>query len=145
MDTKPPWIKRQLKIDKSVCKQTKKNDASEVKRALGEINIEKHKAKLQIYTDASKSEDGRLTAAFYVPTLKHSVNTRLTNDRSITSAELVAIKLSLEWLKVHYKQEIIEVIIYSDSLSAIQMLESKPRRPTMVVSEIQDIVAMIYS
>ena len=76
---------------------------------------------LHIYTDGSKLEDGRTGAAFFVPHYDVLKNFRLS-DICIMRAELVAILMALEWINSFAISS--SVVIFSDALSAVQMIDS---------------------
>ena len=86
---------------------------------------------LRIFTDGSKSEDGRVAAAAIlqqnpIRIFKH----RLIDGSSIYSAELYAILLALKQI---YQSKESNFLILSDSLSALQALQhNKLDHPTLV-------------
>jgi len=76
-----------------------------------------HKNDLHIYTDASKSLAGQTAAAFFVPELNVQSAVRLSDNLSIFSAELIAIKLSLAWALDFSKHNSLvkNIAIFNDS------------------------------
>ena len=76
---------------------------------------------LHVYTDGSKLEDGRTGAAFYVSQY-HVVQNFRISQVCIMRAELIAILMALEWIDTFVKSS--SVVIFSDSLSALQMIDS---------------------
>ena len=71
----------------------KKNSASTLKE-MTDSHVEKYSSSIPIYTDASKTEEGRVAAAFYVENIDYGLSKRLKDHSSIYSAELAVI----EWL-----------------------------------------------
>ena len=53
---------------------------------------------LHIYTDASKTLDGKTSAAFCIPEFDFKCGVILKNSITIFTAELAAIKLALLWI-----------------------------------------------
>src|SRR5207244_3974295 len=116
------WKKERICTDKS-CSIVNKKDAPEIMKSLALMHIELNRHKLQVYTDASKSDSGKLTAAFVIPELNQSLKLRLTDNGTVYSAELMAIKIALDWITKNIKNSR-DTVIYTDSMSAIQSLES---------------------
>ena len=83
-------------------------------------SMQKYNQSLHIYTDGSKC-DNKTACAFYVPCLKFSKQIRLPDNTSIFVAEMIAILESLQFL---LEKPPISCVIFSDSLSSIQSLES---------------------
>jgi len=104
--------------------QTKKIDRSR-------NNLDVH-----IYTDASKTPDGRTNAAFCIPKIDFKCGVRLTDNITIFTAELTAIKLALMWI-LENRDKVISrrsISLYSDSLSAVQAIKNERTdcRPNML-------------
>ncbi|XP_038138555.1 uncharacterized protein LOC119781965 [Cyprinodon tularosa] len=75
----------------------------------------------QIYTDASKEENGKTGVAVYIPKENISIKRRTTDNLSIFSAEMLAIILALQWvLEVKPRN----VVICSDSMSCLTSFKS---------------------
>ena len=62
------------------------------------IDRSRNNIDLRTYTDASKTPDGRTSAAFCIPEFEFKCEVRLTDDITIFTAELTAIKLALLWI-----------------------------------------------
>ena len=74
-----------------------------------------------IYTDASKDSSRHRTAgAFWIPDFSIAQVFRLDDNLSVFAAELVAILQALKWVDINNH----EAVILTDSLSAVQALES---------------------
>ena len=101
-----------------------------------------YKDYLHIYTNASKT-----AAAFFVPELNVESSARLWDGLSIFSAELIAIKMSLQWvLEFSSKYELVNnIAIFSDSLSSLTAIKTGKClcRPN-TVNEIYDLVDSIF-
>ena len=118
----PPWHLPAPTVDKSLTDEVSKKDAPEILKALAMERIENYKSTVNIYTDASKTADGKTAAAFYVQDLQIKRYSRLTNNITIFAAELTAIKLALKWVATELDSEN-AVTIFSDSLSSLQAIE----------------------
>src|SRR6218665_3775930 len=79
--------------------------------------LKTHSGKLSIYTDGSRANDGRASCSFVVPSMSIEKSFRLSNKTSIHAAEMVAIKLALEWATLvdHH-----QLVIYSDCLDVLR-------------------------
>jgi len=77
---------------------------------------------LHIYTDGSKDQGGRVGAAFWVPEFKYSEKYRLTDNSTVYTSEIEAIKKALNFVKDQALTR--DVIIFTDSLSAVQALNN---------------------
>ena len=84
---------------------------------------------LQIYTDGSKQSDESTGAAFYIPELNIKKYAKIS-PISIARAELTAIILALEWLDNLIS---LNVVILSDSLSALQAISSYKYEQSLVL------------
>lgn len=94
---------------------------------------------LHIYTDGSKLEDGKTGAAFYVSHYNVVKFFRLSHV-CIMRAELVAILMALEWINTFIESS--SVVIFSDALSALQMIDSYFIR-CAIVNEILSIINIL--
>ena len=126
LSTTPPWHLKAPKIDKSLTLEVSKKDAPEILKSIAMERIENYKDAINIYTDASKTIDGKTAAAFYVPAFKIEHAERLTDNITIFAAELTAIKLALQWISTKSVEcrPNKTVAIFSDSLSSIQAIET---------------------
>lgn len=75
----------------------------------------------QIYTDASRTENGRTGAAFYVPLFDVAVKKRTSDFLSIYTAEMLAILMALQWIEEVKPRD---VVICSDSMSSLTSILS---------------------
>ena len=123
MSEVPPWHLTPPKVDTSTHNLFKKKETSDLAmRTMTRENMwESNDDALRIYTDGSRDGRGRVGAAFYVPQRQHEEAFRLTDQVAILTAELIAIRQVLLYLIKEKKTK--SVVIYCDSLSALQSLE----------------------
>ena len=114
-------------MDTSTHDLFKKKETSDLamSKMTREIMWETSDDALRIYTDGSRDGRGRVGAAFYVPQRQHEEAFRLTDQVEILTAELIAIRQVLLYLT---KEKTDSVVIYCDSLSALQSLEKGESR-----------------
>ena len=119
----PFWEYDPPVFDTSLCDiLSKKDDNTHFMLSYAQEKISSMSSSLSIYTDGSKSEN-KTGCAFYVPSIKYSRKIRLPDNSSVYSAELVAILEALHFLLL---KPPISAVIFSDSLSSIQSLDSDP-------------------
>ena len=94
---------RTINIDLSLAEVIKKQDGADKRKEKIDGHMEKYKARLQIYTDAAKSEDGKVTAAYHIPEIGVHYSCRITDNTSVDTAELFAIQQSSRWIKKRRK------------------------------------------
>ena len=108
-----------FELHEKIVKKEMQND--EMKLIALESIHKTWKGYLHIYTDGSKLEDGRTGAAFYVCQYKVTKHFR-TSHICIMRAELVAILMALNWMNANIASS--SVVIFTDSLSALQIINS---------------------
>ena len=135
----PPWLSKPINTDTSLTKVIMKANPSHCSKAIALDTISRYNDCLAIYTDGSKSEEGRTAASFVIPMAKESKNVRLSDKISVYTAELTAIKLSLEWVMEHEAEEWSRngnrsIAIFSDSLSSVESIArmSSNSRPNLI-------------
>ena len=120
-DRIPPFVYEPMLCDTEIHNQISKNfDSPHVMLAISQEHMQKWTNSLHIYTDGSKREH-KSGCAFYVPFLKFSRKFRLSDYTSVYMAEMVAI---LEALRFLLEKPPISCVIFSDSFSCIQTIES---------------------
>jgi len=125
--TIPPWLIQPPKTDDSLWRSGTKQKSSDVQLALSKALIEKYydDRYLCIYTDASK-KNGKIGIGCYMhssqPSTEMKLSHRITDNVSTYQAELAAIKLAVTITKQFAEHK--QIVIFSDSLSAIQSIES---------------------
>ncbi|GFO40540.1 ribonuclease hi [Plakobranchus ocellatus] len=118
----PPWEEHNITVDISLTKQNKEN-TSEVAYQKEFFRIkEKFSNHYAVFTDGSKLEEK--VAAYFPENPDRSKTTRLRDGSSVFSAELEGIALALTEIKKLTKYHK-NFVIYSDSLSALQAIQSK--------------------
>src|SRR5215469_14499613 len=131
----PPWKHSDIKIDVELTKKITKADHLPLIMAFAAEKIEEFKEHLAIYTDGSKSSEGRVASAFYIPELNIQNSARISNNLSVFTSELVALKLALLWIKSSV--DVIgdrRVALFTDSFSSLTALQGKHSnsRPKLV-------------
>ena len=124
----PPWHLKPATVDISLSSKINKKESPLILKDVTADHIDTHyRTHLHIYTDGSKTPDGRTSSAFCVPSLHASLNTRITNNNTIYAAELTAIKLALEWVRDFEITQPVkpQIAILSDSLSTLQSFASE--------------------
>ena len=114
----PPWTRKLPKICSKLNIISKRNINDNVLKQLTEEHKNEHADSIAIYTDGSKSKDG---VGFAVISTTFQIKSSLPNNASIYTAELMAIKSAL--IKV-IRLNLRKVVLYSDSLSAIEGINS---------------------
>ncbi|GFO39494.1 RNA-directed DNA polymerase from mobile element jockey [Plakobranchus ocellatus] len=120
----PPWGEHNINVDISLTKQNKEN-ISEVAYQKEFFRIkETFSNHYAVFTDGPKLEEKVAAAAFFPENPDRSKATRLRDGASVFSAELEGIALALTEIKNLAKYHK-NFVIYSDSLSALQAIQSK--------------------
>ncbi|GFO26432.1 Pol-like protein [Plakobranchus ocellatus] len=120
----PPWEEHNINVDISLTKQNKEN-TSEVAYQKEFFRIkEKFSNHYAVFTDGSKLEEKVAAAAYFPEHPDRSKATRLRDGTSVFSAELEGIALALTEIRKLSKYHK-NVVIYSDSLSALRAIQSK--------------------
>ncbi|GFO22590.1 Pol-like protein [Plakobranchus ocellatus] len=120
----PPWEEHNITVDISLTKQNKEN-TSEVAYQKEFFRIkEKFSNHYAVFTDGSKLEEKVAAAAYFPENPDRSKATRLRDGASVFSAELEGIALALTEIKKLTKCHK-NFVIYSDSLLALQAIQSK--------------------
>jgi len=99
--SQPPRRRKELCVGISVSKEKKtKKQNPEFIAALAKEKIDRSRNNLDLhmYTDASKAPDGRTSAAFCIPEFDFKCGVRLTDNITVFTAELTAIKLASLWI-----------------------------------------------
>ena len=123
VDLIPDWVLLAPNVDLELAQITNKTeDPTIIKQKFLEHKDTNHKHATSIYTDGSKDpKTGKVAAAFTVPSTTTNISFRLSDNRSIYTAEMVAIRGALQWIS---KNKIADSIIYSDSLSSLQSIKA---------------------
>jgi len=142
----PPWHSKTVVVDITVADFINKHDQPELIRQSALEHFKKYANHIKIYTDGSKSDTGLVGSAFYVSDTNEKYNYRISNDLTIYTAELIAIKQSLIWVQ---RMESIfklgtKVAIFSDSKSALESIKSEHSklRPNLLL-EIMELLTKL--
>ena len=117
-----PWMLDEIEVDTSLSQTiSKKRDLPADMKTKALEHIEKHyREHRKVYTDGSRKEE-TVGIGLFSSDLSIIKNKRITNNCSITTAELTAIKTTLETIK-KMETEDQNIVILTDSLSAAQMI-----------------------
>ena len=136
----PPWEPNPIQVIFSPISKTQALSCPAEANALYLQIVEKFSFQAtHIYCDGSYSENhNRASASFFIPQLNISKSWTLRTGSSILSAELSAIDVALNTLYhlVHVEEE---VVIFSDSSSALKILKSKSQSHPIAMSIINTI------
>ena len=104
----PPWRRKKCKVDLSVSVSTagskEQNPTLLCALAMSSYILQFYGRYLHVFTDASKLDSGQTAAAYCIPELDIEYSCCLPDDVTIFTGELAASKLSLLWIKQHYKR-----------------------------------------
>jgi len=91
---------------------------------LAKEKIDTYKQRLHIFTDASKTNTDQTAASYCIPQLNVEYSCRLSDDITIFTGELAALKMALLWVKEKYERNELQqdIVIFSDSLSSLTAL-----------------------
>ena len=126
----PPWLNLESIIEHSLVVPTKKSmGINQNNQAVLDTLQTIYQEYKQIYTDGSKSDDGRTGAAFYAPAPNNPSHSfwRLHNDSSIVSAEMSGIHIATSWLLETNNP--CKVVILTDSDTSLHLISHrKPKK-----------------
>ena len=136
-----PWRCTPAVVNLSLSEKIKKSDNPEFIRLHAQELMKEYSAATPIYTDGSKTTDGKVGSAFCVPSLGVEQSIRISDDLTVYTAELIAIKYALMWIKT---APVNRYVIFSDSLSALQSLEagrcaSRPNTLQQIIEVLSDV------
>ncbi|XP_060600088.1 uncharacterized protein LOC132753616 [Ruditapes philippinarum] len=118
----PPWTLTLPEVDITLQEKVNKSDLPHLANTETKILINKYIGQTHIYTDGSKDPDsGRVASAVVIPSIQYEKIDRLTNNTSIYTAELLAIRNAMCWIQ---DSDITKAVIFSDSLSSLISLKS---------------------
>ena len=122
----PPWFDLENLIRHDLIVPTKKSMGKEQnKQSVLETLRTNYSDFLHVFTDGSKSDDGRTGSAFYVPQSATPAAWRLQDFASIASAEMSAIQMATSWLCC--KDNPGKAVILTDSNTSLYLI--KHRKP----------------
>ena len=105
-------------------------------------SLNRHRAAINIYTDASLHQDGKSAWACFVEGIPDNPCGRLPNHTPVTLAELHAIHAALAWREAQDIHS--DTIIHSDSMAAIKILAQTKARtyPEITTKIINSVFAL---
>jgi ribonuclease HI/endonuclease/exonuclease/phosphatase family metal-dependent hydrolase len=138
----PLWHLKELDIDLTIAQKIKKSEPPDQIKAIALEHIEVYNHCVRVYTDGSKIPDsGKTTSAFSVPEYGISFNARISDNLSIYTAELIAIKEAVKWIIKQEKEkpQNKEYAIFSDSKSSLESITSghSKSRPNLLIDVIE--------
>ena len=118
----PPWHMSKVNVNISLSNKITKKDNPNVQKSIAIEFMSQYENSIHIFTDGSRTEDKKVSSAFYVPSQNLLQSYRLTDKNSIYTAELVAILKSVQWIE---NAQPGKYVIFSDSLSSLVALDSQ--------------------
>ena len=116
LPTVPPWTLIPPLFDEGLV-GLKKDDPSLIPRAMEILNS--YRDYTCVYTDASKIDD-KVAIGYYVSNTRYESSQRVTDNVSIFTAELTAIKTAIEWMANSERET--RFALFTDSYSSVQAL-----------------------
>jgi ribonuclease HI len=141
----PPWLLPQIKAHDSLSSQISKKDPPALIKSYALENIDNRwKEHRKIYTDASKMPySGECGAGVVIGDQEEVLKYKLPNHLSIFTAELVAIKKALEWIKTANPGK---YVILTDSLSSVKSFKSSSSKSRdNLIKEIRQLYATVVT
>jgi ribonuclease HI len=139
----PPWLMSYPATDTSIADSTRKHqDSDAARKALCDVIIDSTRhTHTHMYSDASKSENGRVGAGLYNTITDDTQSFRLSDNVSIYKAELTAVQLAVSslWLGAPPNKP---AIIFTDSLSAVTSI--KQRKSTSAPALLNNILTAVH-
>ena len=125
-----PWRRRRAVIDTGLQGRIDKRMDPETTKQKSLEAMDKYQQQTKCFTDGSAA-NGRVGATFYIPQLNIQRSFRLPDDVTIHTAELTAIRELLKFIKL---EKLMNIAIFSDSLSTILSIrsENSRTRPNMI-------------
>lgn len=122
----PPWLMDPPRVDDSLTNKGNKHEQPEALLALSRCLIDHYSDCTRVYTDASKTTDGKVGVGCYIEASAHNgeekTSQRVTDNVSVYAGEMAAIRLAIQ--SVAKVTGDAPVAVFSDSLSAVRSIES---------------------
>ena len=131
----PPWLLYTPTISTEINNKVSKQELpAKVKAVALETIDNKYQGQVKVFTDGSKDpQSGKTAAAFFDTEAQEGCGYRCTDNISIFTAELIAMREAVDQIKhKQYKHS----VILSDSLSALQALQNKSGSRPDILHEI---------
>lgn len=142
----PPWRKKSIVTDIDLSLEISKHSAPDILYHLALEKIANYNEYFKIYTDASRTSDGKIGIGFYMVEGDRQVAKRISNNCSIYAGELTAIIESLKFYIETNKNgaNLKPIAIFSDSLSVIKSINmSKISSRPNLINSFYDTVRLI--
>ena len=142
-DETPPWLISPIIIDDSLTHEISKHEAPQVLCTLSRDVIDTYRSYIHIYTDASKTLNGRVGIGCYIERSdtyeELLLQQRISDSATVYTSEMTAIKTALQIAKDYVKETHKPVAIFSDSLSAIKTIENQQiNNQTKLLKEVME-------
>ena len=96
----PPWLIKPITIDMSLINEVSKKDAPNVLRQISMQNIDRYDAYVRVYTNASRTADGKVGIGCYIQStsidVKQEYSSRITDGVTVYTGEMTALRLALQ-------------------------------------------------
>lgn len=144
----PPWHFINNTVDIGLADIIRKDECPDKIKSISLEYFEKYQNSMHIYTDGSKSDSGRVSSAFFVKEKDLKFKYRITDKLTIYTAELVAIRETLNWVIQNENRfnNVHNIAIFSDSKSSLESLnkEKSAERPNLLI-EILETLTKIHT
>jgi len=123
----PPWLIQPFVTDDELARKYSKNSEPQLLLALAQEKIQSYQDCIQVYTDASKTTNGKVGIGCYIKNdIKRVSETaiRVTNNVSVYTGEMAAVHHALSEVRTLDIDQREKVAIFTDSLSTVRTIES---------------------
>ena len=135
----PPWLRLNIMVKLDVGITSVKNLPINIRLSLSNMMLlHLYNDHLQIFTDGSKAyvhNEWRVGSAFYVKNEDLKFKFRVGGVHSVLVAELFAVYKALQWVLGRIASVVQNVVILTDSLSALQGLQNGSNKARFLVFE----------
>ena len=133
-----PWHFKNINVDLGLSNIVRKDDPPEIIKSVALEYFQQYENSFKIYTDGSKSDSGLVSSAFYIKDTQEKFSFRISNNLTIYTAELTAIRETLNWVKLNENNfnNNHEIAIFSDSKSSLESINKlhSSLRPNLLTS-----------
>lgn len=142
----PPWKHKAINTNKTLSQEINKSETPpEISKTKAEQLIDMYRNTTHIYTDGSKTDNNKTGYAVYIPKYDVKISIRTSNNISVYTTEMLAIKHSLKWILTNpQKTNTTPITILTDSKSSIEALEAPiTKKTTNLINQIKDLITQI--
>ena len=120
-----PVAPKNVDVDLTLADKVRKDEPPDIIKLAALEHFERYENSFKIYTDGSRSNAGTVSSAFYVKNSNEHFKYRISNGLTIYTAELIAIKQSLSWIKNNESKlnNNNNIVIFSDSKSSLESIK----------------------